>query len=196
MITMKDVLIAFTFVLAGTLPATAEGSDEDISAECVHANFLAIDQSQEELLVVCPLHISTKFQITDASFNPAPGCFHTRETDMRYTELDWDSIRTLEQLDACILQAAEEISNSDVFVKWLNENGFDVFGPHPVSLHIMKTSYNHEGEGVRLSGSIQRDDIKLSLGWLEMLGVDGLSVGVVMKLNGQPLHVRSSLSRT
>lgn len=145
------------------------------------------------LLLIPP--IPTLADINLAKFSSAPSECFSEEVEMIYASINWSEIASLEMLDSCLLAAFHQIANLERFLDWLRANGFDVVEPFAVSEAVMQTGYGIDGEGIRFSATIQRADLNLDLGFLEMLGVSSLSVGITLDGNRQPVVFRSTLNR-
>lgn len=123
------------------------------------------------------------------------GCTMPISNSIEGRLLNWSKIRSLSQLDDCIFAIAGQISNPDLLVEWLRSNGLIVDVQVKYSSRTMKASFGLDGEGVLISGSIQRDKILLNLSLIELLGVHNLSIGIILDDVGMPVRVKSTLTR-
>ncbi len=110
------------------------------------------------------------------------------------SHLDWQKIRSLEELDFCLLTKAKQLSDPDKFLQWMGENGFQMSRPIPYSRNIMKTSYHYDGEGVLVGGSIRKEDFKWNIHPLKTFPAYSLFSGILLKDDGNPISAHSVLN--
>lgn len=122
-------------------------------------------------------------------------CVDSWEHEER-SRIDFSYVRSLTQLEQCVLFAGNKFSNAEKLSDWLAFNDFNLSPITVIPSREMKIIYHQGGDGVRLNAHIMRENIPLRLGLIDRFVVHNLALAVVMNSEGVPIRVQATFTRT
>lgn len=115
---------------------------------------------------------------------------------MQAARLNFDSVRTLEDIEFCVAHAASRFSDASLFIDWIEGHELGTTLVTEISLRDMKAIYGEDGEGMRIGLSIPQEKIPVKFGWLDRWIVYGIFISTILDENGMPISTQVTANRT